>query len=147
MIGIGHPVIGDRHHSEHEVYLEQGARDRGSETAEAVDPLGDEQDDDHDATNRQDEEGDMDHDALDPRQDEEHNEDQNALDPRRDIQARLRRAPHVIIADTYANRPDRTRRTVTKYQAGDTKKVAKRLGRGRGPGRGRGRGGGGAEML
>ena len=147
MIGIGHPVIGDRHHSEHEVYLEQGARDRGSETAGAVDPLGDEQDDDHDATNRQDEEGDVDHDALDPRQDEEHNEDQNALDPRRDIQARLRRAPHVIIADTYANRPDRTRRTVTKYQAGDTKKAAKRLGRGRGPGRGRGRGGGGGEML
>ena len=53
-----------------------------------MDPLGDKQDDDHDATDRQDEESDMDQDALDPRQ---------------DIQARLRRVPHVIIADTYAN--------------------------------------------
>ena len=136
-----------RHHSEHEVYLEQGTRDRGSETAEAVDPLGDEQDDDQDATDRQDEEGDTDQDALNPRQDEEHSKDQNTLDPRRDIQARLRRVPQVIIADTFANRPDRTRVTVTKYQAGDTKKAVKRLGRGRGPGRGRGRGGGGAGML
>ena len=119
----------------HEVYLKQGtgqgtprARDRARETAGAVDPLGDEQDDDQDATDRQ---------------DEERDEDQDALDPRQDIQARLRRAPNVIIADTHANRPDRTRRTVTKYQAGATKKAAKRLGRGRG----RGRGGGGGEML
>ena len=89
----------------------------------------------------------MDPDALDPRQDEERAVDQDALDPRQDIQARLRRAPHVIITDTYANRPDCTRKTVTKYQAGDTKKAAKRLRRGRGPGQGRGRGGGGAEML
>ena len=42
----------------------------------------------------------MDQDALDPRQDEERDEDQNGHDPRRDIQARLRRAPQVIIADT-----------------------------------------------
>ena len=136
-----------RHRSVHEVYLKRGAWDQGSETAGAVDPLGDEQDDDYDATDRQDKEGNVDQDTLDPRQDGERNVDRDALDPRQDIQARLRRAPHVIIADTYANRPDRTGRTVTKYQAGDTKKAAKRLGRGRGPGRGRGRGGGGAETL
>ena len=97
----------------------------------------DERDDDQDANDplaRQDDERDDDQDAT-TTQDGERDDDQDAIDPRRDIQARLRRAPHVIIADTYANRPHRTRTTVNKYQAG-TKKVAKRLGRGRGPGRG-----------
>jgi hypothetical protein len=115
------------------VYLEQGAREgQDDDHGAPQDPLGDEQHNDHDATDRR---------------DEEHDVDQDALDPRQDIQARLRRATGVIIADTYANRPDCTRRTVTKYQAGGTKKAAKRLGRGRGPGQGRGRGGGGAKML
>ena len=108
---------------------------------------------DQDALNdpKQDEERDadrdVDQDALEPRRDEDRDVDQDAHEPRRDIQAMLRRAPNVIIAETYANRPDRTRRTVTRYQAGATKKAAKRLGRERGPGRGRGRGGGGEEML
>ena len=109
----------------------------------------DERDDDQDTNDplaRQDDERDDDQDAT-TTQDGECDDDQDANDPRRDIQARLRRAPHMIIADTYANRPGRTRRTVTKYQAGDTKRAAKRRGRGRGPGRGRGRGGGGAGML
>jgi hypothetical protein len=115
------------------VYLEQGVGEgQGDDHAAPRDPLGEEHDDDHDATVRQAEEGEVDQDAPDPRQDEERDVDQGALNPRRDIQARLRRVPHVIIADTYANRPDRTRRTVTKYQAGGTKKAAKRLGRGRG---------------
>ena len=130
------------------MYLEQRAGEgQGDDHAAPQDPQGEEHDDDHDATVRQDEEGEVDQDALDPRQDEERDMDQDALDPRRDIQTRLRRAPHVIIADTYANRPDRTRRMVTKYQAGGTKKAAKRLGRGQGRGQGRGRGGGGAKML
>ena len=44
----------------------------------------------------------------------------------------------MIIADTYANQPHRTRSTIDKYQAG-TRKVPKKLGRGRGA-RKRGRG-------
>ena len=159
LIGICHPMISDRQNDpEHEVYLEQGARDRAREAAGARqgDESGDECGDDQGASARQgdvgDDERDDDQDANDPlarqdderddeqdattTQDDERDDDQDANDPRRDIQARLRRAPHVIIADTYANRPGRTRRTVTKYQAGDTKKAAKRLGRGRGPGRG-----------
>ena len=128
----------------HEVYYGQGtlrARDQAREAAGAR--QGDERDDDQDANDpeaRQGDERDNDHDAIDPgaRQDNDRDNDQDAIDPRRDIQARIRRAPNVIIADTYANRPHRTRSTIDKYQAG-TRKVTKKLGRGRG----RGRGGGG----
>ena len=107
------------------MHLEQGARDQ------ARDAAGARPDDDQDASDPgRDDERDGDQGANDPRRDDERDDDQDALDPRQDIQARLRRAPHVIIADTYANRPDRTRVTVTKNQAGDTKKAVKRLGRG-----------------
>ena len=103
-----------RHHSVHKVYYEQGT---GQGTLQARDQA---------------------RDATGARQDDERDDDQDAIDPRRDIQGRLRRASNVIIADTYANRPQRTRSTIDKYQAG-TKTVTKRPGRGRG----RGRGGGG----
>ena len=49
---------------------------------------------------------------------------------REDIQARLRRAPDVIVSDTWGNRAQRTRQPRSLYQAG-TKVVVKRPGRGR----------------
>ena len=39
----------------------------------------------------------------------ERDDDEDATDARPDIQARLRRAPEVIVADTWANRPQRTK--------------------------------------
>ena len=57
--------------------------------------------------------------------------DEDATDSRHNIQARLRRSPDVIVADTWANRPQRTRAPINKYQAG-TKTGAKKPGRGRG---------------
>ena len=83
LIGIRHPMIGDRQHDpEHEVYLEQGARDRAREAAGprqdderdddqgANDPLADQDDergDEQDATAAQDDERDDDQDASNPR--------------------------------------------------------------------------------
>ena len=52
-----------------------------------------------------------------------------AAESRPDIQARLRRAPGVIVANTWANRPQRTRAPTKIYQAGTEKRVKK-------PGRG-----------
>ena len=49
---------------------------------------------------------------------------------RADIQARLRRAPEVIVAETWANRAQRTRQPRDIFQAG-TKKAGKKPGRGR----------------
>ena len=49
---------------------------------------------------------------------------------RADIQARLRRAPEVIVAETWANRAQRTRVPRELFQAG-TKKGAKKPGRGK----------------
>ena len=54
------------------------------------------------------------------------------VEDRPDIQARLKRAPGVIVAETWANRPQRTRARTDIYQAGTRKEVKK-------PGRGRGR--------
>ena len=73
--------------------------------------------------------------AAGARQGYERDSDQNTNDPG----ARLRRAPNVNTADTYANRPHRTSSTTDKYKAG-TEKGTKKLGRGRGCRRG-GRGG------
>ena len=69
------------------------------------------------------------------------NEDQDVHNPRHDIQERLRRTHNIIIGGTYANRPQRARGAIDRYQAG-TKKATKRLQRGRG----RGSRGGGGEM-
>ena len=55
-----------------------------------------------------------------------------AAESRPDIQARLRKAPGVIVADTWANRPQRTRAPTDIYQARNEKRVKK-------PGRGRGK--------
>ena len=84
----------------------------------------------------QDGERDDDEDATDARQDGERDDDKDATktnddEARPDIQARLRRSPEVIVADTWANRPQRTRAPIDKYQAG-TKTGAKKPGRGRG---------------
>ena len=68
---------------------------------------------------------------VDGQRDGERYDDEDATDPRHDIQARLRRAPDVIMAGTWANRPQRTRSAIDKYQAG-TKTVAKKPGRGQG---------------
>ena len=68
---------------------------------------------------------------VDGERDGERDDDEDATDPRHDIQARLRRAPGVIVADTWANRPRTTRAPIDKYQAG-TKTGAKKPGRGRG---------------
>ena len=68
---------------------------------------------------------------VDGKRDGERDDDEDATDPRHDIQARLRRSPDVIVADTWANRPQQTRSAIDKYQA-RTKKVAKKPGRGRG---------------
>ena len=54
-----------------------------------------------------------------------------AAESRPGIQARLRKAPGVIVADTGDNRPQRTRATTNIYQAA-TKKEVKKPGRGRG---------------
>ena len=54
-----------------------------------------------------------------------------AAESRPDIQARLRKAPGVIVADTWANRPQRTRAPTDIYQAG-TKTEIKKPGRWRG---------------
>ena len=51
-------------------------------------------------------------------EDEEQDTDLDNGDPRYDIQARLRLSPNVILADTWANRPQRTRIPTAKYQAG-----------------------------
>ena len=64
-------------------------------------------------------------------EDEEQDADRSDVDPRYDIQARLRLSPNVIVADTWANRPQRTRTTIDKYQAG-TRTPTKKPGRGRG---------------
>ena len=55
--------------------------------------------------------------------------DQDEQDPRHDMQAWLRRSPNVIVADTWANRPQLSRSATVKYQAG-TAATSKR-GRGR----------------
>ena len=68
---------------------------------------------------------------VDGERDGERDDDEDASDSRADTQARLRRAPGVIVADTWANRPQRTRAPIDKYQAG-TKTGAKKPGRGRG---------------
>ena len=94
------------------------------------------------------------HEEAGPRQDEEQgandppagqrgqrNEDQDIHNPRHDIQERLKRTHNVIIGGTYANRPQRAREAIDRYQAG-AKKETKRLQRGRG----RGSRGGGGEM-
>ena len=54
-----------------------------------------------------------------------------AAEDRPDIQARLKRAPGVIMETTWANRVQRTRVPRDVYQAG-TKKEVKKPGRGRG---------------
>ena len=64
-------------------------------------------------------------------QDRERDDDQDANDPRRDIQERLRRASNVIIGNTYANRPQRDKPEIDRFQAG-AKKATKRLQQGRG---------------
>ena len=87
---------------------------------------------DEDATNgKQDGERDGDGDATNTRQDDGRGDDQDDLDSRHDIQTRLRRSPNVIVADTWANRPQRTRSAIDKYQTG-TKTMSKRPGRRRG---------------
>ena len=68
---------------------------------------------------------------VDGERDGERDDDEDATDSRPDIQARLRRAPEVIVADTWANRPQRTRAPTDIYQAG-TKTGVKKPGRGRG---------------
>ena len=52
-----------------------------------------------------------------------HNQDEQ--DPRHNIQARLRRALDVIVADTWANQPQRSRSATVKFQAG-TRTTSKR---------------------
>ena len=110
-----------------------GARDEGPRyygTREQVQEADGERDDDEDATNaKQDGERDDDGDATNARRDDERDDDQDAIDLQHDIQARLRRSPDVIVADTWANRPQRTRSAINKYQAG-TKTVTKKPGRG-----------------
>ena len=54
-----------------------------------------------------------------------------ASESRPDIQARLMKAPGVIVEDTWANRPQRTRVPTNIYQAG-TKREVKKPGRGQG---------------
>ena len=61
--------------------------------------------------------------------DEDRGHDQDEQDPRHDVQARLRRAPDVIVADTWANRSQCSRSATVKFQAG-TRTTSKR-GRGR----------------
>ena len=129
-------MIGDQHHDPvHEVHQEQGARDRARE---AAGPRQDEEHNNDQGANNplavQDEERGEEQDDT-ATQDEERDDDQDANDPRRDIQGRLRRASNVIISDTYANRPQRARPDIDRYQAG-AKKATKRLQRGRGRGRG-----------
>ena len=63
--------------------------------------------------------------------DDEQDNDEDATNSRPDIQARLRRAAEVIVADTWANRPQRNRAPTDIYQAG-TKTWVKKPGRGRG---------------
>ena len=121
-----------RHHSVHKVYYGQGP---GQGTLQARDRARDAGEDYGQGTGQGTPQArDQARDATGAGQDDERDDDQDAIDPRRDIQARLRRASNVIIADTYANRPQRARSAIDKYQAG-TKKVTKRLGRGRGRGR------------
>ena len=62
---------------------------------------------------------------VDGKRDGERDNDEDATDPRHDIQARLRRSTDVIVANTWANQPQRTRSAIDKYQAG-TKTVAKK---------------------
>ena len=64
--------------------------------------------------------------------DGERDDDEDATDSRPDIQARLRRALEVIVADTWGNRPQGTRAPTDIYQARTETGVKK-------PGRGRGR--------
>ena len=73
-----------RHHSVSGVPGD-GARYYGTGEQEADD----ERDDEEEATN--------------DGRDDERDDDQDANDPRHDIQARLRRSPNVIVADTWAN--------------------------------------------
>ena len=58
-------------------------------------------------------------------------EEQDADRDEGDIQASLRLSPHVIMADTWANRAQRTRIPTAKYQAG-TETPTKKPGLGRG---------------
>ena len=69
--------------------------------------------------------------AVDEQRGGEWHDDEDATNPRRDIQARLIRSPEVIMAATWANRPQQTRAATDKYQAG-TKTGPKTPGRGRG---------------
>ena len=136
-------MIGDQHHGpEHKVHREQGARDQARE---AAGPRQDEERNDDQGANDpladQDNERGEDQDDT-ATQDEERDNDQDANDPRQDIQERLRRASVVIIGDTYANRPQRARPDIDRYQAG-ARKATKRLQRGQGRGQGRGSRGGG----
>ena len=90
-----------RHHSVSEVYYG---------TREQVQEADDERDNEKDATRaRQDGERDDDGDAANTGRDDERDDDRDAINPRHDIQARLRRSPDVIMAGTWANRPQQTR--------------------------------------
>ena len=51
--------------------------------------------------------------------------DQDEYDPRHNIQAWRRRSPNVIVVDTWANQPQRSRSPIIKYQAG-TRTTSKR---------------------
>ena len=83
--------------------------------------------------------GERDDDATTAANDEGNGEDgadddqdgDTAAESRPGIQARLRKAPGVIMADTGDHRPQRTRATTNIYQAG-TKTEVKKQGRGRG---------------
>ena len=84
-----------------------------------------ERDGDENATTTTNEEGNGE-DGADDDQD-----DDMAAESRPGIQARLRKAPGVIVADTGDNRPQRTRPTTNIYQAGTKTEVKKQV-RGRG---------------
>ena len=84
-------------------------------------------------------EADDEEEATNDGRDDERDDDQDANNPGHNIQARLRRSPNVIVANTWANRPQRTRAAIDKYQAG-TRTATKKPGMGaramkRGPGR------------
>ena len=86
----------------------------------------------------QDDERDDDEDATDARQDGKQDNDKDATEARPDMQASLRRSPEAIVDDTWANRPQRTRAPIDKYQA-VTKTGAKKPGGGEGDDRENGR--------
>ena len=133
LIGIRHPMRGDLQHEPEQEEYSGNERHDDQGTNDPLDKQDDERGDEQDATTTQDEERGGDERDDNATQDEEHDDDQDASDPRRDIQARLRRASNVIIGDTYANRPQRARPAIDRYQAG-ARKAVKRLGQGRGRG-------------